>query len=284
MGRATGVKLDLLGQTTQRPFVALTISSADNLARLEEYKDIQRKLADPRLLEKSDDAAISKLIAAGKTIVVITCSIHFDRGWRTFAAVELAHRLASSESPGSQTDTFGIMSSSCWSRRSILTEPILLLNGMQTREPRPKAHRRRSFIIITPAMANNSDWYAFTQVETQLTVDKPLNAWHPQRVLHADIHQSEGGGGLRFFVPPYIDPWNRTSTRQSSPCQRALGSSIAWGDAGQGKRDRNQRHPDSWTPRGHFAHYHAGFSHPFRDGAPGWPPPSMSRSRVLAED
>ncbi|MBK9707467.1 MAG: hypothetical protein IPO77_10810 [Acidobacteria bacterium] len=146
------VKLDLLGQTTlKRPFVALTISSADNLARLEEYKDIQRKLADPRLLEKSDDAAISKLIAAGKTIVVITCSIHSTEVGGTFAAVELAHRLASSESPEVKLILDNVIV--LLVRRSILTEPILLLNGMQKRwEPRPKAHRRRSFIIITPVM------------------------------------------------------------------------------------------------------------------------------------
>jgi murein tripeptide amidase MpaA len=27
---------------------------------------------------------------------------------------------------------------------------------------------------------DNRDWYAFTQVETQLTVNKVLNVWHPQ--------------------------------------------------------------------------------------------------------
>ena len=43
---------------------------------------------------------------------------------------------------------------------------------------------------------NNRDWYAFTQVETQLTVDKIHNVWHPQ-IVH-DIHQ-QGAFGSRLF-------------------------------------------------------------------------------------
>jgi hypothetical protein len=44
---------------------------------------------------------------------------------------------------------------------------------------------------------------AFTQVETQLTVDKIHNVWHPQ-IVH-DIHQ-QGAYGARLFLPPYMEP------------------------------------------------------------------------------
>src|SRR5262245_21744671 len=41
------IKLDTLGKTTLgRPFVVATISSPENLKRLNEFKEIQRKLAD----------------------------------------------------------------------------------------------------------------------------------------------------------------------------------------------------------------------------------------------
>ena len=47
---------------------------------------------------------------------------------------------------------------------------------------------------------NNRDWYAFTQVETQMTVDSLHNLWHPQIVN--DIHQqgSERGAAVHSAV------------------------------------------------------------------------------------
>ena len=40
---------ETIGKTTMdKPFVMATISSPENLARLEEYKQIQDQLADPR--------------------------------------------------------------------------------------------------------------------------------------------------------------------------------------------------------------------------------------------
>jgi hypothetical protein len=41
------IRYQELGKTTEgRPFIAVTISSADNLAHLRRYKEIQRKLVD----------------------------------------------------------------------------------------------------------------------------------------------------------------------------------------------------------------------------------------------
>src|ERR1044071_7094517 len=70
------VKFEELGKTTLgRPFVVATISSPANLAKLGRFKEIQHKLADPRTF-KSNDSEAEKLIAEGRTIVLITCGIH----------------------------------------------------------------------------------------------------------------------------------------------------------------------------------------------------------------
>src|ERR1043166_1803757 len=67
------VVFEELGKTTLgRPFVVATISSPANLAKLDRYKEIQRKLADPRTFN-SDDAEADRLIREGRTIVLITC-------------------------------------------------------------------------------------------------------------------------------------------------------------------------------------------------------------------
>ena len=50
------VRYTEVGKTTEgRPFIAVTISSPENLAHISHYLDIQRRLADPRIT--SPDAA-----------------------------------------------------------------------------------------------------------------------------------------------------------------------------------------------------------------------------------
>src|SRR5262245_10076667 len=94
------IKLDTLGKTTLgRPFVAATISSPENLKRVDEFKEIQRKLADPRLLANASESAVNELIGMGKTVVAITCSIHSTEVGGTFTATELAYKLTSQNTP-----------------------------------------------------------------------------------------------------------------------------------------------------------------------------------------
>src|SRR5690348_2086194 len=72
------VQFKEIGKTTMGvPFVYATISSPENLKNIEKYKQINAKLADPRTF-KSNDAEAKRLIAQGKTIVLITCGIHSD--------------------------------------------------------------------------------------------------------------------------------------------------------------------------------------------------------------
>ena len=95
------VKFEELGRTTMgAPFVLATISAPENLARLSEFKEIQRQLADPRTIIKGgagSDAKARELIARGKTIVLITCGIHSTEVGSTRSSMLIAHRLASSD-------------------------------------------------------------------------------------------------------------------------------------------------------------------------------------------
>jgi len=250
------VKLDVLGKTTLgRPFVAATISSAENLNRLDEFKEIQRRLADPRLLDTATEAGIKDLIQAGRTVVVITCSIHSTEVGGTFTATELAYRLASENSPEVKQILDNVI---------VLLVPSLNPDGtdivadwyQKTLGTAAEGTSPPELYHHYTGHDNNRDWYAFTQVETQLTVDKLLNAWHPQ-ILH-DIHQM-GGNGARMFVPPYTDPWEPNIDPALIAGVSALGTSMAWELTAQGKSGvvLNGIY-DSWTPARAYAHYHAG--------------------------
>src|ERR1035441_7424680 len=71
------------------------------------------------------------------------------------------------------------------------------------------------YFRLQEPVLDNSD--IFSQVETQLTVSKLHNAWHPEIVY--DVHQM-GDDAARLFVPPWLDPAepniDRKSTRLNS--------------------------------------------------------------------
>jgi hypothetical protein len=245
------VKVDVLGQTTLgRPFVVATITSAENMQRLDEYKNIQRQLADPRLI---NDEQAADLIRRGKTVVVVTCSIHSTEVGGTFTATEMAYRLASENTPD-------IL--------QILDQTIILLVPSLNPDGTDIVADWNQKTVGTPAEGttppelyhhytghdNNRDWYAFTQVETQLTVDKILNVWRPQ-IIH-DVHQ-QGAYGSRLFVPPYVEPWEPNIDPALTAGVNALGSNIAWEVTAQGKSGVviNASY-DAWTPARAYAHYH----------------------------
>ena len=68
------VSVRTLGKTTLgRPFIVAFISDSATLRNLERYRQIQRKLADPRL-QAADERA--RLLDEGKNVILITSSIH----------------------------------------------------------------------------------------------------------------------------------------------------------------------------------------------------------------
>jgi hypothetical protein len=252
------IKLDELGKTTLgRPFVVATISAPENLQRLAELKEQQRRLADPRLLAKQGNAdeLADTLIRTGKTVVVITCSIHSTEVGGTFTATELAYRLTSENTP---------------EIKAILDNVIILLVPSLNPDGTDIVAEWYFKTLGTPSEGtsppelyhhytghdNNRDWYAFTQVETQLTVDKLLNVWRPQ-ILH-DVHQM-GATAARLFVPPYVEPWEPNVDPALIAGVNALGTAMAWEVTAQGKPGvvLNGIY-DAWTPARAYAHYHAG--------------------------
>src|SRR6266850_7873069 len=252
------VKFQELGKSTMgAPFVMATISAPENLARLDEYKRIQELLADPRKLgpPRGRDRKAAELVRQGKTIVLITCGIHSTEVGSYLSSMLIAHRLASSEAPEIQ---------SILRNTIILLVPSLNPDGVdivknwydktlgtpyEGTEPPELYHKYTGH-------DNNRDWYAFTQVETQLTVDKIHNVWHPQ-IVH-DIHQ-QGQVGSRLFLPPYMQPVEPNVPKQIVEGYTELGNYIAREMRAQGfKGITTDSTYDAWTPARAYSHYHGG--------------------------
>src|SRR5882724_3775281 len=252
------VKFQELGKSTMgAPFVMATISAPENLARLNEYKRIQELLADPRKLGPPGvrDRKAAELIKRGKTIVLITCGIHSTEVGSYLSSMLIAHRLASSNDPA-------IL--------SVLRNTIILLVPSLNPDGVDIVKNWYDKTLGTPYEGtsppelyhkytghdNNRDWYAFTQVETQITVDKIHNVWHPQ-IVH-DIHQ-QGEYGSRLFLPPYMQPVEPNVPKQIVAGYTELGTFMAQGMRAAGfKGVTTNSTYDAWSPSRAYSHYHGG--------------------------
>ena len=247
------IQLHTLGKTTLgRPFIAAIISDSATMANLPKYREIQRRLADPRLRRPGER---DSLIADGKLIILITSSIHSDEVGGILTPLVLAHRLVS----GEDAETRAIRAQTI-----VLMVPSLNPDGVDI-----VGDWYRS-TLGTPAEGtdvpvlyhhytghdNNRDWYAFTQLETQMTVDSLHNLWHPQIVN--DIHQ-QGTDEARLFIPPYMDPIEPNVDPILISGVNSLGLDMTWRLMAQGKTGiTNNSTYDAWTPSRAYMHYHGG--------------------------
>jgi len=90
------VKVFSIGKSEEgREMIAVAIANNDTIANLDRYKDITRRLSDPR---KLNDADAAKLVASGKPIYYVTGSMHSPETGSPEMLMELAYRLAVEDS------------------------------------------------------------------------------------------------------------------------------------------------------------------------------------------
>ncbi|MFN2406855.1 MAG: M14 family metallopeptidase [Pyrinomonadaceae bacterium] len=197
------VLVQTLGQSTlKRPVIVAFISARENILALQKYKDIQRQLADPRLV--ADKLQRDRLIADGKVVVTISCSIHSTEIVASQMSMQLAYELATAQDadtreilqntivlliPSPNPDGIDIVAN--WYRKTLNTP-------YEGKEPPELYHHYAGH-------DDNRDWFMLNLKETQLVTRFLWHEWFPQIVY--DVHQ-QGSNGSRFFIPPFYDPPN----------------------------------------------------------------------------
>src|SRR6185295_11522662 len=91
------ISIESAGKSTQgndMPVVVLT--SEENQRHLDRYREIARRLANPDGLSEAEAGALA---AEGKTIALVTCSIHSTEVGSTQMTMELAYDLATTQEP-----------------------------------------------------------------------------------------------------------------------------------------------------------------------------------------
>ena len=247
------VAVEQLGRSTEgRPFLLVKVTAPETLERIEDYRRIQKRLADPRATSRSE---AEELFRRGKAVVLLTCSIHSAEPASTMSAMEFVYRLATEDTPRIRT---------------ILDNTILLVVPSLNPDGVDIVKEWYDRWIGTPYEGapltelyhkyaghdNNRDWYMFTQVETRLTVDQVHNPWQPHIVY--DVHQM-GTNGARIFVPPWTDPVDPNIDPLIVQQVNAFGTQMATDLTAAGKKGVvvNGIY-DYFTPARHYQSYHGG--------------------------
>ena len=83
------MKLVELGKSSEgRPFIALFISSPANLAKLDQYRQINARLSDPRGMAEPE---VRKLVADGRAVVIQSFGLHSSEVAATQTAAEFVY-------------------------------------------------------------------------------------------------------------------------------------------------------------------------------------------------
>ncbi|HYN19373.1 MAG TPA: M14 metallopeptidase family protein [Thermoanaerobaculia bacterium] len=194
------VSIESAGTSTlgkDMPVVVLT--SAANQANLERYREIARRLANPDGLSEEQARALA---AEGKTIALVTCSIHSTEVGSTQMAMEFVHDVATTRDPEMLAwidDVIFLL------MPSINPDgQVLVIDWYNKQLGTPFEGGRMPWLYHHyVGHDNNRDFYMLTQKESQAVNQVLYHRWYPQIFL--DEHQM-GATGPRMFVPPQADP------------------------------------------------------------------------------
>ncbi len=195
------MKVVTYGESTLgKPMILALITSEKNMANLDKYTNITRRLRDARDLTPEDARGLAR---QGKVIVLITCNIHATEIASSQMAMELAYLLVTGQTP---FDADKVMEDVI-----LLLAPTINPDGQQMVTdwyrkyvgtkyeggPMPWLYHHYA------GHDDNRDWFMFNLKETQAVTNVLYHDWIPQ--VHIDEHQM-GSMGARLFVPPFMDP------------------------------------------------------------------------------
>jgi hypothetical protein len=196
------IKVVNIGETSEkRPQLMAVVTSPPNHKKLEQYREIARKLANA---EGVSDAEAKKLAEEGKAVVWIDGGLHASEVLCAQAMAETIYRFLSDDAAET---------------RRILDHVIILFvhanpDGMDLcadwymREKDPKKRSPAGLPRLYQKYIghdNNRDFYANTQAETRNMNRVMYREWLPQIVYN---HHQTGPPGAVLFCPPFRDPFN----------------------------------------------------------------------------
>jgi hypothetical protein len=194
------VKLVELGKTSEgRPYIALFISSPVNLAKLEQYREMNAKLADPRGVPQAE---LDRIVADGRAVIIQSFALHSNEVAAAQTAAEFAYDSLSRTDAEAQRMLDNVISIvvpsinpdgtqmiADWYMKYVGTE--YEASGLPWLYQKYAGHD------------NNRDGFALNLPESRNLGKLMYRDWIPQ--AYVDHHQM-GSGNARLYIPPYAEP------------------------------------------------------------------------------
>jgi len=247
--RSPKVNYEEVGKTTEgNPYSMLTISSKKNLDNLDRLVEINDRLADPRGLSPTDAEALAR---EGKPFYYVQAGIHSNEVGNSQAMLEIAHRLATENSP---------YINNILDKAVILMVPAQNPDGLKLVNDYFTATAGTNYARTYPDLYqkytghdDNRDWFMFTQAESKLMVSIQ-NKYHPQ--AFQDAHQA-GTGAPRMFTPPYLSPYDPNIDPITVQQTNDMGMAMQRGMTSAGMKGVGWAQSyDYWTPSRQYQVYH----------------------------
>lgn len=194
------MKVVNMGKTTLgNPFLALYISSPENLAKLEDYRKMNARLSDPRGVPQTE---IDQIIANGKAVIVQSFGLHSSEVAAAQTAAKFTYDMLTrnDDEMARILDNVITIVIPCfnpdgeimiteWYRKNVGTEY----------EGGSLPYLYHHYI----GHDNNRDAFMQNTVESVYGAKIMFKDWMPQ--AYVDHHQM-GAYGARMYVPPYAEP------------------------------------------------------------------------------
>jgi len=194
------IKLVELGKSSEgRPYIALFISSPANLAKLEHYKQLNARLADPRGLS---DAEAKKIVAEGKAVVIQSFALHSSEVAASQTAAEYVYDSITRPDEEATRMLDSVISIVMPSINPDGTQMIADWYMKYVGTP----HEASGLPWLYQKYAghdDNRDGFALNLPESQHLGKLMYRDWLPQ--AYVDHHQM-GSNNARLYIPPYAEP------------------------------------------------------------------------------
>lgn len=194
------IKVVEIGKSTEgRPYLAMFVSSPENLAKLEDYRQMNAKLADPRGVPQAE---LDRIVKEGKAVIVQSYDLHSSEIGSSLTAIEVTYDLVTRTDPEALNildNTIAIIMPSLNPDGHDMVQEWYMKYVGTPYEGGPMPWLYQKYV----GHDNNRDAFMLNMPESRNIAKILFRDWIPQAYI--DHHQM-GQYSARISLPPYADP------------------------------------------------------------------------------